>query len=198
MTTPLGDMGASILSRRAFLRGSLAGSMAIALGGLAVPGCATVRPEGMKAPPLAFLTEDEYAIFAAVARRMIPAREGWPAVEETATLTRIDAELARMPGYVQEDFRSALGVMERWLPLVTFRFRSFTAMAPEAQDAYLASLESSSINLFRQLYYAFHTLLFFYYYGDDRTWAPVAYDGPWVERFAIDPIEVDFGDGVKG
>lgn len=198
MTEPLSPPSATILGRRAFLRGSLAGSAAIALGGLAVPGCATVRPEGLEVPPLRFLTEDEYAIFAAVARRMIPPQDGWPAVEETETLARVDAELAAMPAYVQEDFRSALGVMERWLPILTFRFKTFTAMAPEAQDAYLASLERSSIGLVRQLYYAFHTLLFFYYYGDDRTWAPVAYDGPWVERFAIDPIEVDFGDGVKG
>lgn len=193
------DSGGPILGRRKFLGGSLLGALATAAGTLPLPGCATVRAPNLRIPDkLLFLAEDEARVLLAVANRILPPAEGWPTMEEAGVVARIDRELSAMRADVQADFRSALGVLERWLPALTLRFSSFTAMAPEEQDDYLRALETSSIGLLRQVYYGFRTLTTFFYFGDARAWPRLGYDGPWVGRVEVPAVEIDFGGGVKG
>ncbi|MBZ0254217.1 MAG: gluconate 2-dehydrogenase subunit 3 family protein, partial [Candidatus Methylomirabilis sp.] len=158
----------------------------------------TIRAADKTLPALRFLTEDEAHVLLAVAARIVPRGEPWPTAEEAGVLEKVDRELSFMREDVQDDFRSGLGVLERWLPIATFRFRAFTAMTPEDQDDYLRGLETSSLSLLRQLYFGMRTLIAFYYFGDARAWPPLGYDGPWVGRVEVAPVEIDFGGGVKG
>ena len=50
------------------------------------------------------------------------------------------------------------------------------------QDAVLASVESSSIDLLRAGFDGLRSLVFMGYYRDARTWSLVGYDGPLVNR----------------
>lgn len=172
------------MSRRSLLKkGALGGAILFVGGSLSIalrPGLALRRPRG----PLRVLTAPEYAIFAAVAARLVPGDgaegAGWPAAEAVHATEKLDALLARLHPRVAREFRQLLHVFENGLTgLVSAGTATpFTRSSPAEQDRRLESWRRSRVALFRSGYQAMKRLAHALYYASPETYARVGYPGP--------------------
>lgn len=173
------------LARREFLRRAVGGPAALAIASWLPSGCGGYQelvPSPQRAN-LQFFDEKEFAIFQAVARRVVPDEEGWPSVDEVGVVAVIDEELASWRNEpalspVLDDLKLLLRLVEHgtWLDGHASRF---TRLTPEAQDDVLASWDGSSIEVRRVGFQALKNLVVFAYYDDERTFAQLSYAGPW-------------------
>lgn len=175
------------MSRRAFLRAALGlGAGAIAAS-LPLAGCH--RPD-YPAPGFtpALFTAKELAVLEAACRRLLPAGAGRPGGGELAVARAADALLATANPRLQRDLKQLLNTFEdqTWLAL---RLQPFTAMAPAAQDAYVAAWLDGPLPVMRQGAVALNKLAGMLYFMDPRAWTAIGYPGPWIGRY-------DFGLGL--
>lgn len=185
---------ADFLARRDFLRRAAGGTAALALAGWLPSGCAGYQelvPAARRAN-LLFFDEKEFAIFQAVARRIVPDEHGWPSVDEVGVAALIDEELAlwrNEPALspVLDDLKLLLRLVEHgtWLDGHASRF---TRLAPEAQDDVLASWDGSAIEVRQVGFQALKNLVMFAYYDDERTFAKLSYAGPWHKNTPQAPL----------
>ena len=182
------------LARRDFLRRAAGGATALTIAGWLPSGCAGYQ-ERVAAPQranLLFFDEKEFAIFQAVARRIVPDEDGWPGVDEVGVAAAIDEELAlwrNEPALVPvlDDLKLLLRLVEHgtWLDGHASRF---TRLGPEAQDDVLASWDGSGIEVRQVGFQALKNLVMFAYYDDERTFAPLSYAGPWHKNTPQAPL----------
>jgi len=179
----LGDVGhlaASPLSRRGFLRIGAAASAAI-VGAGALAGCTHLTHDDGPDEQPDVLTRRELATLAAIADRVIVPGADGPTARDARTARRIDRELAFNEGTLVDDVRAALALME-YGPFLDLRWRPFTRLAADEQDAYLRASAESRWTLRRNALNGLRFLCLFFYYTDDRTWPAIGYGGPMVER----------------
>jgi len=164
------------LDRRTVLKGTLGGSLLMALGAAGV----SLQPSAsVSAPALKCLSARDYAILKAIAEALIDVPDGLPSVEESGCLLRIDALMdAIHPGDAAE-FKQALALMENpLLGLVDGRIRPLSMLAPEARRAVLRRWQTSRMPLRRTAMRAVHGLLTSNYWADRRTHTYLGYEGP--------------------
>ena len=127
------------------------------------------------------LTAKELAILMAFADRVITPGDASPTPRDARVARRVDRELVFSDGRLASDVRAALALIEH-APILDFRLRRFTNLAPADQDAYLAQCAQSGWTLRRNAYSGLRFLCLFLYYTDDRTWRSIGYGGVMVDR----------------
>ncbi|HVO50911.1 MAG TPA: gluconate 2-dehydrogenase subunit 3 family protein [Thermoanaerobaculia bacterium] len=138
--------------------------------------------------PLLVLSLDEYAIFAAVASRVVAVDGDSPSTDAVDVAGRADAAMALWPGSVQVEFRRLLRLFENALTGAVFRqgFATFTASTAREQDARLRLWSRSDVAVFRTGYQAMKRLACACYYAAPETWPATGYPGPPELPFATE------------
>jgi hypothetical protein len=167
------------LSRRNLLKTGVIGTLAVGLGGIGL----TLRETALRAdtPELRVFDAREYAILSAIADRLCPPLgKGAPGAIELDTVRVIDdlADLADPD--TQRGLKLALRVFESALggALLGERIAPFTQLDDAGRDRVLAAWRDSRIGFRRTVYRALSSTIQAAYWGDPRTWARLAYDGP--------------------
>ncbi|MFN7130877.1 MAG: gluconate 2-dehydrogenase subunit 3 family protein [Myxococcales bacterium] len=166
------------LTRRLLLKRGVFGGALLLLGGTGL----ALRPGRPRAPngPLRFFSAAEYATFAAIAERVIPAAEGWKSAAELRVAEKADALLAEVDPRVGAELKGLLGLFENALAGLLFDLSPapFTARPEEAQDATLEAWQNSRLALRRSGFKALKNLAIACYYGSPEAWPQVGYRGP--------------------
>lgn len=169
------------IPRRVLLRRTVSSAILLWLGSLSVPPRASAKgrmpPEGLKT-----LTVDEFEVLTTVCKRILDDGSGDPpwAIARKVAL-RIDRELQYWEPHNRGQFRQLLALFEHGTFWLSFKFGPFTAMSAAEQDAYLADWMTSGLDLKRQGFQTFKTMVAFFHFTLDETWPRVGYDGPWVQ-----------------
>lgn len=168
--------------RRLLTRGLLGGALLFLGGALPLALRSTLR-RGRPLRPLRLLSEDEHAVFAAVAARLAPgdgAGPAWPTAEALDCAGKVDALMATTLPEVGAEFRQLLRLFESALFGLVFAGSPtpFSRATPAAQDARLATWRHSRIALLRSGYQALKRLAHATYYASPEVYALVGYPGP--------------------
>ena len=132
--------GGTPTSRRGFLKRGLFGSALLALGGA---GYLATRKTGammLPAEGLQAMTEREYAVIYAIAKRLIPPRPNFPSIDEVKVALHCDGILASVDPSARTELKQLLMLFENALAgfLFGLRTKPFTALDEVEQDAVLA------------------------------------------------------------
>lgn len=166
--------------RRGFLKKGLFGGLVLVVGGA---GAIAVRPTRKTALPkglLGVFTPEEYAIFAAVAERVVGAGEGAPSPTSLDVAGKADAAMAMAYPSVQKEYKQLLHLFDNGLMgvMTGSGLAPFTASPRKAQDARLRAWSTSRVALFRTGFQAMKRLAAACYYASPETWKDVSYPGP--------------------
>jgi hypothetical protein len=178
------DAGAPVSpSRRRLLTRGLLGGALLVVGGALPLALRSTLVRGKPKRALLLLTEDEHAIFSAVAARFAPgdgAGATWPTAAAVDCAGKCDALMATVLPEVGAEFRQLLHLFESALFGLVFT-RSptpFSRLAPAAQDARLEAWRHSRLALLRSGYQALKRLSHATYYSSPEVYALVGYPGP--------------------
>jgi hypothetical protein len=178
-------MDAHSPERRSFLKKGIFGAALLLVGG-AVPlalrgGIDRARPRGA----LKLLTPHEYAIFAAIAARIVPgdgavSTSPWPTAEALDCAGKADALMAQAHPKVGAEFRQLLRLFESGFSglFTNAQPTPFTRLAPAEMDARLEAWRRSRLALLRSGYQALKRLAQATYYSSPEVYARVGYPGP--------------------
>lgn len=168
------------ITRRGLFRRSAGGLLLIAFGAVLPSGC-----RGYPSPPvpLKFFTDEEYAVFHAVARAILGLEDDdYGTTEKVDVAVEVDRLAARMGGSVRRDIRWMLRIFEHGTHLFDLKGRRFTRLSREDQEQYLRGWMESSLGARRIVFRALKLLAALGYYGMSETWTAIGYDGPWLGR----------------
>jgi hypothetical protein len=167
-------------SRRGFLRKGLLGAALLAIGGGAFLAFRRTLRAAKPHSPLLVLSETEYAVFAAVAARVVAVDGGSVTTDAVDVAGRADAAMAQWPDSVQMEFRRLLHLFESALTGAVTRtgYSTFTASPVRLQDARLAAWSGSRVAVFRSGYQAMKRLACACYYAAPEAWPATGYPGP--------------------
>ncbi len=166
--------------RRAFLK-LLASASAIAGAGMA--GC--TRAPGAIPPGLTFLDDTTYWIVKAFAGRILPPGGTIPqGAGDVDVLPYFDALVSSQPPETRKDMRSGILLLEYRALFYRLSFKRFTEMTPEMQDEYLKSWESSSVSLFRGIFWGYKKICCLGFFSNKDVWPHIGYDGRWIRSMA--------------
>ncbi len=167
-------------SRRGFLRKGLGGAALLALGGSTFLLLRRTRRREAPRSPLLVLSLDEYAIFAAVAARVVAPDGDSPSTDAIDVAGRADAAMALWPDSVQVEFRRLLRLFENALTgaVLLQGLETFTASPPREQDARLSLWAGSRVAVFRTGFQAMKRLACACYYATPEVWSATGYPGP--------------------
>ncbi len=167
----------SILSRRRFLRLSLAVGGFLLMGGaglLALHGWPP-RVRGLRA-----LTDREYRTLAQLARALFPEGGAFPTGASDVDLARaFDVFLADEPAWNRKDLSRALFLIELGPLFFEGRLRTFSRLSPEEGLAHFERWAAAGL-LRRQVAAAFRKFLSLVFYDTPGVWPHIGYDGPLV------------------
>lgn len=171
------------IPRRGFLKIGLIGTAVAAAGGVGL----ALREGALREVPaggLKVFTAREYSILAILSERIVPSTgPDVPSPNKLDVARAIDEMFSRRDEATQKEFRSLLGLFDNALFgfVMEGRITPFTKLSPEAQDASLASWESSSLAFKRIVFAALRRLIGMVYYSFPETWPHIGYDGPPTE-----------------
>jgi hypothetical protein len=166
------------LDRRGFLR--LAG-VALAAG-LAPSGCARALPDWMRPPDglaLRSLSARSYGVLAAATSRLVGGEGAeWIAQGRVRPAATADAWLASAPA-LAGPLAQGLTVLEWGFVPFIGKLRPFTALAPDGQDAVLAELLHSRLDLKRDLFRGLRSVAYLTFYADPAVRPLIGHPGPF-------------------
>ena len=167
-------------TRRGFLKKGLLGGALLVVGGTAFLAFRRTLRAAKPRNPLLVLSEDEYAILAAIAARVVAVDGDSPATEAVDVAGRADAAMAQWPDSVQVEFRRLLRLFENALTGAVTRtgYETFTASRAHRQDERLAAWAGSRVAVFRSGYQAMKRLACACYYAAPEAWPATGYPGP--------------------
>lgn len=166
---------------------------ALAAGaGLVPSGCGGV-PDELHAgagAELAVLTPRTYAVLTAATMRVVGPAGADLVARRVVDAGRVaDRWLAGAPA-VAEQLGTALLLLEYGVPPLVWKWRPFTRLAPDAQDAALDGLMRSRWDLARRLFAGVRALALLAFYGSPASRAVTGYPGP----FGSDAVSI--GDAM--
>ncbi|MEZ4319515.1 MAG: gluconate 2-dehydrogenase subunit 3 family protein [Myxococcota bacterium] len=161
----------------------------VALGGVGLALQSSVHREPRQ--PLRALTPAGFSVLAAIADRICPGTGELPTAWELEVPEGVDAYLATRDPGVAEELELGLMLVENGLPslLLDGRARPFTARSPADQDATLAGMAASRIELRRKLYKAFLALVTTTYWGHPDAYRFAGYRPADFTAFVPSPPE---------
>lgn len=176
-------------TRREILRKGLVGGALLVLGGSSALVLRSTRRREAPRDALLVLTLDEYAIFAAVASRVVAVDEDATSTDAIDVAGRADAAMALWPDSTQREFRQLLRLFESALTGAVTRtgLEPFTASAALRQDARLRAWAGSRVAVFRTGFQAMKRLACACYYAAPEAWPATGYPGPPELPFAPEP-----------
>jgi hypothetical protein len=178
---PLSSFSASFadpLSRRGFLKRTATGTLFL-LALRHVRPASAARARSVPAPGT--LDDAHAATLEAFCDRAITPADGAPTARDARLALRIDHELGLLSPAFVGDVRDALTLLE-YSGVLEGKFRPFSRLGPEDQDDVLRGMMRSRLPWRRSAFLGLKQLAVFFYYADDRAWARIGYDGPWVLR----------------
>ncbi|HUE38280.1 MAG TPA: hypothetical protein VMR29_02190 [Candidatus Binatia bacterium] len=177
-TDSLSELLERHIGRRALLRGGVSGALLLA-GALLMPAGCRGYP---RAPvELKFFSDEEYAVFQAIARAIL----GLPD-DSVDVAAEIDRLVSSMTGTVRRDIHWMLRIFEHGTHLFDLKGKRFTSLARDDQEQYLRGWMESSLGARRMVFRALKLLASLGYYGLPDTWSTIGYDGPWLGRKPVE------------
>lgn len=181
-------MPATVISRRAFLRGTVALGAAAVASSLPLAGCRRGDYPPMPHTP-AFFTEKEWNVLHAASLRLLPDAPGRLGAGQVDVATAADQLLSKANPHLKADIKQLLNTFED-MPFLSLHFRPFTTMDAKEQDDYLRAWMVSPLGVQRQGFVALNKICAMLFYMDERTWPQIGFPGPWIGKF-------DFGLGLN-
>ena len=166
------------IGRRAVLGAGASGVLLLAVGAVMPAGC-----RGYPRAPLAlhFFSDEEYAVFQAIARAIL----GLPD-DSVDVAAEVDRLVSSMTGTVKRDIHWMLRIFEHGTHLFDLKGKRFTRLARDDQEQYLRGWMESSLGARRMVFRALKLLAALGYYGVPETWDTIGYDGPWLGRQTVE------------
>jgi hypothetical protein len=171
--------------RRGFLALSLrlGGSAGLAgIAGLRTLPAGAVDPAPADADGAFFSAREREILTAVVARMVATGDPRAPALGDTRALEVIDRTCAELAPEVTELLPLALRLFEWWPFLFELRFRRFSDLEPEAQDASLEGWMRSRFAVRRTAFLALRNLALLGWWSQEETWPLIGYRGPLLEQ----------------
>lgn len=169
--------GFSILSRRRFLRLSLAAGGFLLIGGAGLLALLGWPP---RVPGLRALTDREHRTLAQLARALFPEGGAFPEGAADVDLARaFDDFLADEPEWNRRDLGRALVLIELGPILFEGRLRTFSRLSPAERLEHFERWSEAG-PLRRQVETAFRRFLALVFYDTPAVWPRIGYEGPLV------------------
>lgn len=172
------------LSRRSFIKTSLWGLLLLSAVGCLPLSCRRRFHEGARVLGTA---EGETLLRATEA--LLPPRASLPQPAELACVEAVDRLMQPMSRGLRRQIKLMLRFLE-WAPVIfLFSIRRFSQLGVDGRREVLTFLSQSRFSLLRQIFTGVKALGLTGYYTQDETWKAIGYDGPWVGRVKVAPIE---------
>ncbi len=171
-------------ARRRLLKTGLAGSLLLAASATLMSACARREPEAPGAAKRAFLTPQDASIVRALAPVLLEGGLPADAAERAAgvedVVSAFDGAVAAMPPAVREELRELFDLlgMSVTRALLAGVWTSWDRASAQDIAEFLERWKTSRFNLFLSAYFALHDLIAAGWYGDEKSWARIAYPGP--------------------
>jgi len=166
------------IGRRAWVKLGVVGGAVLAAGG-GVAAWLSWGYEGKLGAhdhPIA-LSAKELAVVRALVEALLPGGGGLPRGVELGVQQRVDEEVWASEPRIATQIKQALQLLEH-LPLAYGRASRFTSLVPTEREAVFTELLRSERDTVRAVALTFREMLHLFYYGDERTWEAMRYDGP--------------------
>lgn len=126
-----------------------------------------------------YFSESETKTVAAFSEVVLPITEpGMPNLEEANVMRRLDEELYFVSEEIQEDFHSAVMVLE-YIPLLYGHFSFFSNLTLVKRENLLSTLAETDSDILRAVVGNLKLLVCLVYYGHKSTWNSISYPGPF-------------------
>ncbi|MCW7488479.1 hypothetical protein [Leptospira meyeri] len=126
-----------------------------------------------------YFSDSETKTVAAFSEVVLPIIEpGMPNLEETNVMRRLDEELYFVSEEIQEDFHSAVMVLE-YLPIFYGHFSFFSNLSREKREELLSLWAETDSDIVRAVVGNLKLLVCLVYYGHKSTWEQISYPGPF-------------------
>lgn len=168
------------LNRRAFLKAGLV--TAIGTSTLLTMGCSSEAPfdSGLKV-----LTPSQQALFARLVDVLLPTQGTAMAdTRSVPVLANVDHLLAGLEPKVREDLGAAMMLFEYGSLVLGGHFSRFTRLDDADAIAYIEDWQHGN-TIQRGVAATLKRLVYASYWRDEKTWAPVDYDGPVTVRWGL-------------
>jgi len=168
------------LNRRAFLKAGLV--TAIGTSTLLTMGCSSEAPLD---PGLKVLTPSQQALFARLVDVLLPTQGTAMAdTRSVPVLANVDHLLAGLEPKVREDLGAAMMLFEYGSLVLGGHFSRFTRLDDADAIAYIEDWQHGN-TIQRGVAATLKRLVYASYWRDEKTWAPVDYDGPVTVRWGL-------------
>ncbi|EKJ88481.1 hypothetical protein CLV96_2160 [Leptospira meyeri] len=126
-----------------------------------------------------YFSDSETKTVAAFSEVVLPITEpGMPNLEEANVMRRLDEELYFVSEEIQEDFHSAVMVLE-YLPIFYGHFSFFSNLSREKREELLSLWSETDSDIVRAVVGNLKLLVCLVYYGHKSTWEQISYPGPF-------------------
>lgn len=163
------------LSRRRWIKAA-----ALSGGGLTIAAAfwTVSKRIPLAAPYMLEFNRAEARTWCALAEAILPMGQGFPSVEDSGVLIRLDEEVYFTSEDAQSDIHAALQVLE-YLPLLYGYFTRFSGLAVSERVNVLQLAQNSRFDIPRAVSSSLRLMLQLFYFGSKPTWKSMGYDGPF-------------------
>lgn len=168
------------LNRRSFLKAGL--GMAISSTSLLTLGCSSEAPVDIA---LKSLSPAQQQLFQRLIEVLLPVgKTGLTSAESVPVLANIDKLFAGLDSKVRGDLEGATVLFEYGSVLLGGHFSRFTRLNDADAVSYIDDWQNGN-SIQRGVITTLKKLVYASYWRDDKTWAPVGFDGPVTVRWGI-------------
>ncbi|TGM23598.1 hypothetical protein EHQ82_05305 [Leptospira selangorensis] len=126
-----------------------------------------------------YFSDSEIKTITSFAEVVLPVSEpGMPTLKEASVMRRLDEELYFVSDEIQEDFHSAVMVLE-YLPFFYGRFQGFSNLEEKERIRLLELWAETDSDTVRAVVGNLKLLVCLVYYGHKSTWNSISYPGPF-------------------
>ncbi|MBW0432983.1 hypothetical protein [Leptospira yasudae] len=161
------------ISRRKLFGFGLGGLLSIGIGSIFLS-----RSKNESLPKTLFFSSAEAEFILAYAQTLLPNEPGFPDLEKTEVIRRLDEEFFFVDPTISDDFKSLILILE-YLPLVSGYWSRFSRMNEEDRKNFLHSQERTDSDIVRAALVNLKLPIFLVYYGHESSFKAISYDGPF-------------------
>jgi len=171
------------VNRRRFLRTTLLGGALLGVAATVGRHLSGYTLDPSIAGRLRVLSNKEFLIFSAAARRLL-ATDGpdAPDADTVGVALFVDRYLENLDPALSGDFRALLQLLEHGTVIFRLSGSRFTHQSALEQDATLDDWAHSRLTVRRRGFQALKTMALLGYWRDDRTWPLIGYSGPTLPK----------------